>query len=271
MEDWNGYDRRRSEVKIRASTPNPEASYCRVIDCGRPVRAATGDGLDMRYCRSHWDHYQRHGDAIYRTFAASVINPYRRAAYEWLKENTDDLHVENAIERVRGLYQRAGRREEAFRLRGKKPKERARIAWARLRDAEIEPLLLLAAWLAVEMLIKEDARAVTKREYKRVQAAKIVHRMASGTHKRWVRERQSPLWPTMTVEEIQELHWYPKSRGRLLRYIGEDIEGAAELVAAAHIETIQSFKRELDAEGKLPTRPHPASRVGVRRRYQPMG
>ncbi len=96
-----------------------------------------------------------------------------------------------------------------------KADERAKVAWARLRKAQIDPRLPLAAWLAVEMAIREDPQSVTKAEYRRVQAAKIVHRLASGTHKRWVRERQHPSDPFIKQAVVDEMHVYPKSRGRV--------------------------------------------------------
>jgi hypothetical protein len=241
-------------------------SYCRVIRCGKPARAGTADGLDMRFCRSHADHYQRHGDPLQGSYAASVLNPYRRAAFDWITAHVDDFQVKHAIEAIQGLYRRAGTAEEAFRLRGMKPEERAKVAWARLRKAEVDPRLPLAAWLAVEMAVREDPQSVTKTEFKRVQAAKIVHRLSSGTHKRWIKERPHPSDPFIKQTVVSELHSYPKSRGRVLRHIGEDLEKAAELLAQAHLDAILSFKKEREAAGKLATRPHPARAVGVRRR-----
>jgi hypothetical protein len=258
--------RPREEVKARAGLPNAMYSYCRVVGCRTPARAGTADGLDMRYCRSHADHFQRHGDVLQGSFPAAILNPYRRAAFDWLTAHPDDVYVKNAIERIRQLYRRAGSAEEAFRLRGLKPKERAKVAWARLRKAEVDPRLPLAAWLAVEMAVKDDPRSVTKVEFKRVQAAKLVHRLASGTHKQWTQAKPDPSWPGRKVDYVQALHWYPKSRGRVLRHIGEDLERAAELVAQAHFPAIIAFKREREIAGKLPKRPHPARGVGVRRR-----
>lgn len=149
---------------------------------------------------------------------------------------------------------------------GMKADERAKVAWARLRKAQIDPRLPLAAWLAVEMAIREDPQSVTKAEYRRVQAAKIVHRLASGTHKRWVRERQHPSDPFIKQAVVDEMHVYPKSRGRVLRHIGEDLEKAAELLAQAHLNAILAFKKEQEAAGKLAQRPHPSRQTGVRRR-----
>lgn len=79
----------------------------------------------------------------------------------------------------------AGPHIEAFRLRGLSPQDRAKTHWARMRKADIDLFQVIVAWLAVEMIIADDPQSVTTRGFRRVQAAKIVHRMASGTHKRW--------------------------------------------------------------------------------------
>jgi hypothetical protein len=138
----------------------------------------------------------------------------------WLEANADDIWVRNAVDRVKRLYETAGPHIDAHSLRGLSPEQRARAAWARLRKAKVDPSRVVAAWLAVEMAIAADPQAEWKREYKRVQAAKLVHRMASGTHKRW---EHAPGGPT-------ELHVYPKSRGRVLRHMGKAIEDATALL-----------------------------------------
>ncbi|RWQ14199.1 MAG: hypothetical protein EOR92_27340 [Mesorhizobium sp.] len=193
---------------------------CRVVGCDRHARAGTDDGLDTRFCRGHADHYSRHGSPYKSSFTAKELTPYRKAALAWLEEKSCDQWARNAVDRVETLYRAAGPHVEAFRLRGLSPEGRARAAWARLRKAKIDPRRVVAAWLAVEMAIAADPRADRKPEYKRVQAAKLVHRMASGTHRRW---ESGP-------GGAQELHVYPRSRGRVLRHIGEDIEEATALL-----------------------------------------
>jgi hypothetical protein len=145
---------------------------------------------------------------------------------------------------------------EAFRLSGKQPEERARAAWARLRDAQVDPRIPLAAWIGIEMLILDDPQPERKAEFTRVQAAKIIHRLASGTHKKWDREQSDGKIVT------EELHKYPASRGRVLRHMGEQLEKAAELVISHHLEDIRSFKAERGTHRGGATRPHPASRKG---------
>lgn len=112
---------------------------------------------------------------------------------------------------------------EAFRLRGLSPDERSRVAWTRLRKANVEPVEVIAAALAVEMIIRDDPYADRKAEFKQVQTAKLVHRMASGTHKRWGEGATAT-----------ELHVYPRSRGRVLRHIGKAAVEACELVVDHH-------------------------------------
>lgn len=235
--------RRKQEVKARAAEPNHMFGYCRVIGCGKPARAGTDDGLDTRFCRSHAEHYQRHGSPFKRSYTGKELAPYRRAALKWLKANADLFWVKNALDRVRGLYQNAGPHIEAFRLRGLSPQDRAKAHWARMRKAKIDPAQVVAAWLAVEMITADDPQPVTTPEFRCVQAAKVVHRMASGTHKRWEREVPDPNWSGLrTKTVIEEKHWYPRSRGRVLRHIGEDIEQAVELLAQHHLAEIRASK-----------------------------
>lgn len=189
--------------------------------CGRPARAAAGEGLDAKFCRSHADFFQRHGSPYKRSYTAAEIKPYRRRALAWIKANEADRFVANAIQRVRGLYTSAGPHVEAFRLRGLPPADRARAAWARLRRAEVDPREVVAAWIAVEMVIEADLQPVRTTEFKRVQAAKLVHRMASGTHKKWDRQ-----------DGVVEMHVYPHSRRQVLRHIGAALEEACGLLSA---------------------------------------
>jgi hypothetical protein len=232
---------------------------CRVIGCKQPARAATEDGLDTRLCRRHADQHARHGSPYRKSYTAAELNPYRRAAVEWLAAHEGDRLVANAIQRVRGLYDRAGPHVEAFRLRGLSPRERANAAWARLRKHGVDPRLVVAAWLAIEMKSKDDPQAETKPEFRRVQAAKVVHRLASGTHKRWTPESG----------KATELHAYPASRGNVLRHIGEDLERAIELLAERTLDDLLAFKRKRDGQYGCPaTRPH-ARTMKLRSRARP--
>jgi hypothetical protein len=245
--------RRARNVATRAKSRDTSVrSYCTIPDCRNLTSAAAGKGLNTRFCRKHEDGYERHGSPYTGSYGAMRINPYRRAAFDWLTENAKDFWVEKATAGVQKLYDTAGPVVEAFRLWGLKPEERARAAWARLRSAQIDPRLPLAAWLAVEMITRDDPGAIKTKEYKRVQAAKVIHRMVSGTHKQWEQERLDGRGTTVT-----ELHKFPMSRGRVLRHIGEDVERVAELVAHQHLAKIIAFKHQREGEGKIVKRAHP--------------
>jgi hypothetical protein len=217
MTDWAKQRQRKTDVKARAGKPNHMYSYCRVVHCGRPARAGTGDGLDMTFCRSHADHYSRHGSPYKASYTAKELQPHRQEVRKWLRAHQDDARVRSAVLRVQGLYQQAGPHVEAFRLRGLPPRDRAWAAWARLRKANVDPLRVVEAWLAVEAMIAADPQPENNPEYKRVQVAKLIHRLASGTHKSWPKPGGG----------VQEMHVYPRSRGRVLRYMGMDVEDAA--------------------------------------------
>ncbi|WP_201454877.1 hypothetical protein [Ahrensia marina] len=180
--------------------------------------------MDTRYCRKHSDHHARHGSYYKRSYTAAEIAPHRKRALEWLEANRDDPYVANAIQRVETLYANAGPHVEAFRLRGLNPEQRAKAAWARLRKANVDPVRVVAAWLAIELTMQADPQPELKSEFKRVQAAKLIHRMSSGTHKKW--------------DNGNELHVYPRPRGQILRYLGYDLSGAAELLCEAEIKNL---------------------------------
>lgn len=201
--------------------------HCRVVGCDKPTRAGTEEGLDTRFCRAHSDHYSRHGSPYKRSYTAKELAPHRKAATAWLEANSDDRWVSNAIDRVKTLYATAGPHIEAFRLRGLSPEDRAKAAWARLRKAKIDPTAVVAAGLAIEMVITADPQPDTKSEFKQVQTAKLIHKMASGTHRRW-------------GEGTAELHVYPRSRGRVLRHIGADLESATELLVQHSFQSRRS-------------------------------
>lgn len=220
--------------------------YCRVVGCSNPARAGTSSGLDRRFCRKHADHYSRHGSAYKSSYKARELEPYRRVVRKWLKANKGDRWLRNAIQRIEGLYSNSGRFEEAFRLAGMKPKERARKAWARLRQADVAAEKVVECWLVAELAVRLDEQPDGTREFKQVQAAKLVHRLASGSHRRWERVPQFGGGGVQhRPAEVTELHKYPHSRGRVLRYIGGDMEEACGLVVSEHMGDLLSDADEL--------------------------
>ncbi|MCB5206230.1 hypothetical protein [Methylovorus mays] len=218
----------------KVSTPNHMYAYCRIMGCSNSASAGTDSGLNRLYCRKHQEHYSRHGSYIKKSYTAKEIDPYRKVAMGWLKANLDDPVVDRAIKGIEGLYKSAGRHVEAFRLSGLPPQERARAAWARLRDAGIDPTKPLAAWIAVELIFLDDPQSERKQHFRWVQGAKIIHRLASGSHKRW--ERQDANGKVTTLE----FHKYPRSRGRVLVHLGEQLHRVAELLVSHRLGQIRS-------------------------------
>jgi hypothetical protein len=61
-----------------------------------------------------------------------------------------------------------------------------------------------------------------------VQTAKLVHRLASGTHKVWL----------VTPGDATEMYVYPASRGRLLRNLGKTLQRGVELLCDRAVRDI---------------------------------
>jgi hypothetical protein len=95
----------------------------------------------------------------------------------------------------------------------------------------------LAAWLAVEMMIRDDIRPDRHRLYKQVQAAKLIHRMAGGSHKKWQHELDGQKYST-------ELHKHPASRGLVLRHLGQQLEKAAKGMVDVHLSAVHDAHRK---------------------------
>lgn len=179
------------------------------------------EGLNRVYCRKHIEFFRRHGSYTKRSYSAGELRRYRVRAIRWLSQHRDDAEVDQAVAAVWRLYYLGGRAVQAFRLAGKTPTERAKAVWAQLREKQIDALEVLAAWMAIDMRLRDDPQPDCHEEYREVQVAKLIHRMAGGTHKRWEHERQDGKL------EVTELHKHPVSRGRVLRVVGSDTASAA--------------------------------------------
>lgn len=224
--------KRREDIRARISRPGHVYSACAVLGCARPTTASERKGLNRNYCRAHVEHFGRHGSYSKRSYTAAELRPYRGRALAWLQVNRELPDVREAVDRMRTLYWR-GRPEEAFRLAGKTPEERARTVWGRLRSHSVDHLQPLAAWLSVCLCHAADIQPERKIEYRWVQAGKLLNRLSGGTHKRWEREGRNG------HVEVTELHRYPASRGRVLRHLGEQVAHAAKPLES-HLESIKA-------------------------------
>ncbi|AZO61233.1 MAG: hypothetical protein E5Y51_05655 [Mesorhizobium sp.] len=227
------------------------SDLCSVPGCGRPTALSTGKGRSAFHCRYHVQLKARHGSYWCATYRASELRPYVVAASVLLAERSQQGAVAAATQELAHTLASAGRVDPAMNLRGQPASYRARVAFARLREAGIEPRRLLAIYLGVSALIEDDLGSHRTQEFRIVQAAKAVHRLASGTHRSW--EMFNPLGPDIHTE----LHAYPRSSGLVLRRIGEKLEKAGEFLAREAVPKIIAMKTSSHG-------PHPSHLPGWR-------
>jgi len=218
-----------SSLRKRIAGPQDAYGRCRVYPCTNSTTADRGEGLNRLYCRKHIEFYRRHGSYVKRSYSAGELRPYRVEALAWLQAHSESQSVQLAVAGVRSIYAAAGVALEAFRLSGRSPTDRARAIWALLRKRDVDPLDVLSLWIAIDQRLRHDPQPDRHEEYRHVQVAKLVHRMAGGTHKRWERERADG---SMTTTE---LHRYPVSRGRVLRVVGRQLAEACGAVGTDDI------------------------------------
>jgi hypothetical protein len=205
-----------------------------------------GVGLAEFHCRYHVQFHARHGSHWFSTYKAADLKPYLAAAVEWIKQHHTEPFVAHSLIALKGLLDGAGPVHPAQDIKWRSAASRARIAFARLREANIKPERLLAIHLGISALIEDDAGSHRVTEYRIVQVAKAAHRLASGTHRHW----DFPMDDGSTAPI--EFHAYPKSSGRILRVIGKEIEEICSEVTARNIQGVRDLK--LKKYGPHPSR-----------------
>lgn len=246
----DGRQRRVLDLTRRiASSCEDHLQSCTIPDrstgraCGRLTARADKAGLSAFTCRYHQQHHQRHGSHWCKSPSAITLKPYLSAAMSFIRSNGTGPFVRSALTALDGIMAATGPLVVATRLVGLRPELRAKIALARLREANVKPERLLAIAVAVSALI-EDAPEVTHRtrEWRIVAIAKATHRLASGYHRVWeVRDENG------NVAQRTEMHVYPRSSGRVLRYLGEMIERECELVIDHHLAGVLALKIARDS------------------------
>lgn len=229
--------------------PGDTEPRCMVLGCLQNASAGLALSIQNVYCRRHIQHKSRHGSLWHGTYRAEELGPYLKAATRWIAKHKAEPYVAHAITALEATLFGAGEAEIATRLRGLSTRQRARIAFARLREAGIAPERLLATYLAVCCVMLQDRGTHSSDEFRLVQVAKAVHRLASGYHRRW----SVPLSNGLTAP--LEIHKYPRSSGRVLRLIGAEIERACEFAAEKHQPAILELKSRLYG-------PHPSTLPG---------
>lgn len=190
----------------------------------------SGNGLSGRYCKLHTQFKARHGSVWHRSYSATDLKPYLRAATSYINPRLHTkpaTNIANAGDRLAFMIEGAPY-EQATRLRGLPASTRADIAFGRFRKRGVKPEKILAITFAVCALIADDPRADKTLEFRRVQIAKACHRRASGFHKVW--------------SERSSLHVFARSTGRVLRIIGKMIEAVCEPAIHEHLEGVLKLK-----------------------------
>lgn len=224
---------------------------CVIPRCKRLAETSAGTGLDQFHCRYHVQYKARHGSHWHATYKASELRPYISSAEHWIKEHRQDPTYRGAYWELEYLLAGSGHVEKAMNLRGQSAEYRARVAFARLRAAEISAWRLMAIYLGVAALIEDDWKSHNVREFRIVQAAKAVHRLASGTHRKW------DFWDPLTGgTRPYQIHAYPRSSGHVLRKIGEALEKACAELARAVVPEVIALRTE--RYGSHPSHPQMA-------------
>jgi hypothetical protein len=244
-----GRRRRVSNLRARiASNDNDHFRTCTIIGCGKPTQRAAKSGLAIALCRKHQLHRQRHGSPFCPSPSATTLKPYLTAASLFIEAHRNDIFVKAALADLRDLLEFAGPVIIATRLRGLPPNQRAKVALARLREAEIKPERLLAITLAVHALIEDAPEACHRiNEWTLVAVAKAAHRLASGFHRVWELPDDQG-----RIVQRRERHTYPRSSGRVLRHLGQMIEKKCKRVIDNHLAQVVVLKvARVKAQGDI--------------------
>ena len=204
---------------------------CPIPGCGRLPQARVGRGFSLTHCRFHIQAKNRHGSFWKKTYSAATLRPYRRAAERFIETHPHDFWIVAALEALRSLMANAGPVERMVDVNERlAPPAKARASLARLRRAEVPPVRLLVAYLAVAGAHEDDPirPGGEPGEYRRVQAAKAIFRLASGYH--------------AIYSPNSRYDHYPRSGGLALRHLGKMLEDACEHVRDEHLAAILELR-----------------------------
>ena len=210
---------------------------CSIPGCVRPTMRAANRGLAVFHCRYHVQFKARHGSHWCPTYKAGELKPYVAAAFRWIEAKRERREVWLALSRLSGLLANAGKVEPAQNLKRAPTAARAKVAFARLREAGIKPERMLAIHLGMAALIKDDRGSHGTEEFLLVQIAKALHRLASGTHKRWQIDTGRGVFPA-------RFDAFPKSSGLVLRAIGAAMDECCREVVKVALEATIDLKRQ---------------------------
>lgn len=182
--------------------------------CDRPTQRASGTGLSATHCKYHVEFHRRHGSYSRRSYLKSQLEPFRRAATKWLSARRDDRNVARVLKHLQHLIDNSGRRHSAYDVRWLEPDQRANAALANLREEGKTGEQLLIIVLTIHTAVSELGPR-GDREFRYVQIAKLIHRLASGTHR------------TRSGHRMRSK--YPRPEGAFMRTLGRRVEDVAAI------------------------------------------
>lgn len=114
---------------------------------------AAGNGLAEFHCKRCVARRARHGSYWAPTILATDLKPYFQSAAQWIKRHRAETFTKRALIALQGLLDTAGQVLPAQDIKRRSAPSRSRIAFARLREANIKPERFLAIHMAVSALI----------------------------------------------------------------------------------------------------------------------
>lgn len=207
--------RRRESIKRRAYLPGNGIDKCAVAACCRPTQRAAGDGLSTVYCKRHKEHLRRHGSAWRKSYSRLEIEPFRKAAAEWIEGHEGLPVIRTAVHCLQTVLEVAGHVEPPAMVRWLPPERKADVALARFRDAGKGGMDLLHIALTIEAAYRELGPRANP-EFLHVQIAKLVHRVGSG------------FYPVTSLGRKLKPSW-PRAEGNMMRVLGKRVRKAARV------------------------------------------
>lgn len=239
------------KAKVAEDHSKGETFRCTRPFCGRPSMRGEGTGFGFYLCRYHTARLAKHGHPEIPTIKGPDLRPYVETAKRYIKAElaAGNVRVQLALAAIWGIMQTSGAVPNAMDIKQWSPKDKAKAAFARLREAGITADSVMASHMGVAAYLADDTWAPRSEEYRVVQSAKALHRRASGSHVRYdVPVAQKTVGRNGTVLEYDgstatvELHVYPRSQGQVLRVIGKAIDEACGAIAEEQAQAVIAAK-----------------------------
>lgn len=260
--------RRAAKTRQRRRSPSPDAPWtkCRADGCPSPTQLASGTGFAVRYCPVHYRQWRRHGGVERKSFARAELAPFIKAAERWLRPRieADGDQVRIPLARFGHDMAFAGRAKAAHgEITRAKTDLKVKNLLARLREAKVKPRRAAAITAAVYCLCRDRWDYGSNREFRTVQTAKAVMRLAKHVLPGFITDPSDGYKATAAVLALR----YRKaldSDGPILREFGAAIEAElADLAKAALPDVLAMVKEREEAAASRSSRARKRAKASV--------